>query len=468
MGSRDTLRLIDSMQNRYWRSTRGLVLPATLGGLALLACSSPALRDAEGPPRWLRPCGASADCLAGESCAPLTADRRACAPSDLAGLSSAPGPQGQNPFPALLWAGPYRARPRDRAGELLGGRTLAATVSGPLSVVWEVGTAGRVEGLVICDLDDDDRAEIAVLVRRTDAPGQVIVYNRDGSVRWSHTAATDLAGAITAADVDGDQRDEIAYCELDTAGMCRVLDETGAPIHSFGPFYVPGYAGGGPAAADVNGDGAEDLFVATYGGMVVAVDGRSRAELWRYDAWAAGVPPYREQFHGHPAVDDIDGDGTDELVVGGANFGGVFVLDARTGAEEWVLRDRWASSGGYFLGNGAALVDVDNNSDTLEILVAMVGEPDAVVAYRADGVELWRVPFPGADFSWITPVATDVDNNDDYELIVQTREGGISVLEANGSVRAASALGSEIWASPSVINADGDPTATSSRPAARP
>lgn len=436
-------------------------------GAAIIACAvqlaacqqAPAPDPLQPVLASLRTCRSDGDCQPDERCAPLVGQRQACTPTSLGGPALDPGPQGQPPPSALLWAGPQqlaRAKqvPRQAA---TGSSSFAATVSGGLSIIWSVPTGGAVEGMAIGDLDDDNAAEIVTLVRGAEGVhGSIRAFNADGSVRWTYAAATELAGALTVADVDGDQRDEVAFCELSNSGMCRVLDEAGHELYAFGPFYVPGMNGGGPAAVDVNGDGAEDIIVATYGGLVVAVDGPSGTEMWRYDAWNSGDPPYHELFHGHPAVDDIDGDGTDEVVVGGAYFGGIFVINARTGAEELVLRDLWAANRNYFFGNGAALVDLDNDSDTLEILVSMVGDPGAVVVYNASGNEVWRVPAPGVDYSWITPVASDLDNDDLMEIVVHSRGSDLVVLDRTGGQLHSLSMGEASWASPSFVNADGD------------
>lgn len=440
---------------RRFRPTTTALLTLVL----ICSCADPNAVDSEGPAGKLRLCQRDRDCRSDEHCVPLTGERGACTPNALRTPAIDPGPRGQPAPPPLVWAGPHALRPRRTTEKLqeIGQATFAATVSGPLQEVWAVASGGVVEGTAVGDLDGDNQTEIATLVRMADdASGQIRVFAADGTERWTYQAPAGLAGALTFADIDGDSRDEIAFCELSTSGMCRVLDRNGAEVYSFGPFYVPGMAGAGPAAVDVNGDGGEDLIVATYGGLVVAVDGRSGTELWRFDAWTGGTPPYEEKFHGHPAVDDIDGDGVMEVVLGGSFWGSLFVLDASSGAEELVLRDLWTAEKNYFFGNGVALVDLDNNSDTLEIVVSMIGEPHAVMAYDVQGTQLWRVPLPDADFAWLTPVATDVDNDNDFEIFAQSRDGQLWMFDHTGVQLGHVALGSATWSSPSFVNADGD------------
>lgn len=122
--------------------------------------------------------------------------------------------------------------------------------------------------------------------------------------------------------------------------------------------------GGTLAIADVNGDGIEDvvasprfgpeptgLFTGGFFPELIALDGRSGAELWRQEdatgkfrAWAM-------------ATSDVDGDGTDELVTTlaqqdgfplcstlGDDPGAVAVYDLATGAKECHLpTDRFPS-----------------------------------------------------------------------------------------------------------------------------
>jgi len=430
--------------------------------VCLVACAGSPPRDAAPSPLGVRLCRSDQQCRADEACAPLTGDRRACTSTalldEVAGWEVTGGPRGEAPPPAIAWSGPQRLISRGTAAAAagLGQRAGALTVTGTVRRVWQVAAGGQIDGLAAGDFESDNVAEIVALLRSPGGKtGAIKAFRADGTLRWTYNVPVKVAGAPTVIDVDGDGDDEVAFCESEVNGMCRVLDGNGALLRSVGPFYIPALSGMAPAAADLNGDGAEDLIIPTYGGVVVAINGRTGAELWRYDAYNSGTPPYHEQFWGHPAVADIDADGTLEVVLGGANFGGLFVLNARTGAPRFVLADLWTSHDNYFLGNGAALVDLDANSDTREIVVSMLGEPPAVVAFTVTGQELWRAPAAGDDFAWLTPIGLDSDNDGDLDLAVQTRNRGLRIVDRAGRTVLSKTSG-EAWSSPSGINADSD------------
>jgi hypothetical protein len=78
---------------------------------------------------------------------------------------------------------------------------------------------------------------------------------------------------------------------------------------------VPGgwFAWGSPAIGDVNGDGSNDVVVGGQDGGVYAYDGQGH-QLWRGQATSAVASS--------PAIGDVDGDGRSEVVVGTGSLDG--------------------------------------------------------------------------------------------------------------------------------------------------
>ena len=315
---------------------------------------------------------------------------------------------------------------------------------------WSQTLSGPPDGASYGDVDGDGQFEIGVIVRGT--PGQVVLLSHTGQVLWSHTASSLLAGFPTFGDYDGNGTDEIAYCELDIDSPCRVLNADGTVRYSFGSYYYPGMTGSGPTAVDVTGDGADDLVVLSWGGEVVLVDGRTGTELWSYDAWAARG----ETLFGPSSVADLDGDGDMEIVFGGYLEGALFALDAATGTEAWTPIGLGAQWDNWFYGNGALLEDLDGDGDR-EIVVALDGDPPSIAAFSPTGADLWRTTLPStAWFSWLTPVASDLDADGSTEILAQSADGVLYILDANGALIASPSLGGESWIAPGFIDLNFD------------
>jgi|GEM_PF-3229170 len=315
---------------------------------------------------------------------------------------------------------------------------------------WSQTLSGPPDGASYGDVDGDGQFEIALIVRGN--PGQVVLLSHDGQILWSHTASGYLAGFPTFGDYDGNGTDEIAYCDLDIDSPCHVLNADGTVRYSFGSYYYPGMTGSGPTAVDVTGDGADDLVVLSWGGKVVLVDGRTGVELWSYDAWAARG----EELFGPSTVADLDGDGDLEIVFGGYLEGTLFALDAATGTEVWTPIGLWGMFGGYFYGNGALVEDLEGDG-AREIVVALNGDPPSIAAFSPTGTNLWRTTLPAtAWFSWLTPVAADLDADGTMEILAQSKDGVLYVLDATGALIGSPSLGGDSWIAPGFIDLDFD------------
>ena len=244
---------------------------------------------------------------------------------------------------------------------------------------------------------------------------------------WTHTASTALVGFPTFGDFDGNGTEELVYCEGGTGAPCRVLNADGTVRYSFGNFYYAGMGGCGPSVADITGDGADDIVITSWGGEVVLVDGASGSVLWTYNAWETRA----EVLYGPSTIVDLDGNGSLEVLFAGWQEGSLFALDAATGTEYWApisMMDPW---GNYFDGNGALVEDLDGDGVN-EVVVSLDGDTPAVAAFSPTGQNLWRTILPASSwFAWLTPVAADLDADGQKEALAQSADGVLFVVDAS-------------------------------------
>ncbi len=204
---------------------------------------------------------------------------------------------------------------------------------------------------------------------------------------------------------------------------------------------------GSPVLADLDRDGRPEIVAVTNNGHVVALRGNG-ALLWDVDvAPFFGMAPGTEEIGSSPAVDDLDGDGWPEVVVGTGSIypavctrGGVIVLQ-HTGAVRpgWPQQaDDWIAPAGCpdTIFSTPALGDLDNDGQK-EIVVG--GFDMRVYAWRADGSLLPGFPpdsahaarFPTepelqnrlADTIWSSPALADLNRDGYLEIILGTDEG---------------------------------------------
>lgn len=184
------------------------------------------------------------------------------------------------------------------------------------------GRLGRTAGAVFDDLDDDGDPDLIVSrnVRdgeRADAPSE-IYRNDDGRLVPSSVLDDHRGGrAVATVDFDGDGRRDIILVEDRWSGSSTALfanegglrfsdvtSELGFPTDVFGL---------GVAVGDLNGDGEQDLVVG----------GSNRWFLGNGEGFEEGAgSPLPWKLHGdeddpaHVVVDDVDGDGLLDVLVG--------------------------------------------------------------------------------------------------------------------------------------------------------
>ncbi|MEU3480707.1 FG-GAP-like repeat-containing protein [Streptomyces sp. NPDC033754] len=200
----------------------------------------------------------------------------------------------------------------------------------------------------------------------------------DGEVRWRNTGAT--VSPIYAQPYRED--DEWRVRTVDNEQNIRSYRLGSGRQASVTPLQADLSTG---LAADVNGDGRQDVVVGGQSQGLWAYDGPSLVSGKPRVLWQATLPG---SVQGDIRIADTDGDGRrDDLVV--AAGAAAVVVDARTGRVRETIDGK-----GQFV-RSVTVADLDRDGDE-EILVPT----DAVRAYSGGGRALWSyAPAPGLVFS---------------------------------------------------------------------
>ncbi|NOY27593.1 MAG: VCBS repeat-containing protein [Oligoflexia bacterium] len=139
-----------------------------------------------------------------------------------------------------------------------------------------------------------------------------------------------------------------------------------------------------------------------------------------------------------PAVGDVDGDGTPEVVfttMAGGYYsypGLLIVLDGVTGDEELMI-DAVGDSDYVSGSSGVALADLDNDG-VVEIVVTT--SSSSVAAFHADGELVWSSADRADDLTlWTAPAIADLDGDGLAEVAA-----GRAIFGSNGAYRESSTL----------------------------
>jgi subtilisin family serine protease len=348
----------------------------------------------------------------------------------------------------------------------------------------------------VADLDGDGRSEIVVVDHGESGgrPPRLLALEADGSVRWSRVlpSGTPEFDAPVIGDVDGDGRAEV-FVDTGSQGLVSAFDAEGRPLGGGWPM-APGGTHLGKVVADLDGDGRAELItlsnppaeledtrqrrltVVDRDGVVVrqwslgwcedearvpellpavvdldedpalelvAVDGClgvSAFDLERPEGpvWTALTAA---NLFASPVTGDLDGDGREEVVIGGVSRGagrpgGVHVFDHRGQP-----RPGWPALENESFHASAALADLDLDG-RLDVVIPN-WDTDVVHLFGADGFELRGWPTPRQANASVRgfPVVGDVTGDGWPEVVLASPGHWLSVVlsgatERSGGIRA--------------------------------
>ncbi|MCJ7745080.1 MAG: VCBS repeat-containing protein [Actinobacteria bacterium] len=176
------------------------------------------------------------------------------------------------------------------------------TIYKPIKGQFSAGASFYQAHLTASDIDGDGKQEI--LVGNTN--GVLYCFNAKAELRWAYGTGGKIQGAPACHDVDGDGKKEIWVGNMN--GVMWGFDCNGQPLTKWGwPKQTPadnGFVGifGSPAIGDVNGDGACEIVVGTYGHHVF---------VWNFMGAVLPGWPYdnKDTIWSSPALADLDRDG---------------------------------------------------------------------------------------------------------------------------------------------------------------
>ncbi|HUQ53245.1 MAG TPA: tandem-95 repeat protein, partial [Gammaproteobacteria bacterium] len=322
------------------------------------------------------------------------------------------------------------------AGRLSGTPQLGASV-GNYSVAFTVSdSTNHVSGQVAMTVIAAGRIDLAVTLSAAPSPVPL-----DGPATWTISIANRAAnvtaqGISLAASFNGDvpfrfDSPTTAGCTATPAGNQMGLSCTLGPLAP-GATTTITLTGSGGFAGDVFGHAT----VAATGGAIDEVPGNDRATASLSIAQRVSSAPEQRIVGVNAravAAADINGDGFDDLAVATGSSQGLVLLPNivdPTNSARRVLTPTPQSLGGEALGNDVAFADLDRDGDLDIVVAAAAGAPDRAFLAASGAFTTAALGAPTLDSR---AVAVGDVNGDAFVDLVFANPGGSSLLVNSGS-----------------------------------
>ncbi|HKW14780.1 MAG TPA: C25 family cysteine peptidase [Candidatus Krumholzibacteria bacterium] len=186
----------------------------------------------------------------------------------------------------------------------------------------------------------------------------------------------------------------------------------------------------GICIGDIDGDGQPEI---------VAVDQKENLYAWHKNGTEVidgdnnpatnGVfkhlPDNGQWQYQMPALADIDNDGKQEIIIATQDMK-LYVFNETGGNEPG-----WPVTLPNYAGGGIAVGDIDNNG-SLEIVVTVRNVGD-IIAYKANGTELWHTWINSNLFFNPSPVLADLTGDGKLEALCPSSNGRLYAIQYDGS-----------------------------------
>ncbi len=192
------------------------------------------------------------------------------------------------------------------------------------------------------------------------------------------------------------------------------------------------------AVDDVDGDGQIEVVIGSLDRKVYCINGSTGAQEWAFttggEVWSS------------PAIADVDGDGYKEVVVGSYDDK-VYCLRGSDGAKKWEF-----TTGGN-VQSSPAVADVDGDGQ-IEVVVGSWNSR-VYCLHGSDGGQKWL--FSAGNRVISSPALDDVDGDGQIEVVIGSSDGRVYCLRGSDGVKKWEFLtGGIVQSSPAISDVDGD------------
>ncbi len=282
------------------------------------------------------------------------------------------------------------------------GATLAGWPKWLRDTIWSSPAIGDVDGDGVHDVvvgGDCEGNAVGTQPCGTTGGGYVWAFNRDGSEKWRWFLRGQVIWSSPAlADLNRDGAQDVVvgtggyWPEPNGRVITALNGKTGKELwHTNTPARVVG----SPSLADVNGDGRPDVFVVTYGGYLMGINGANGSQLWGAKCIRDGgsCSDLNAGTKSGVALADIDGDGRIEAITQGEQK--LRVYDAASGALESTVRSSYSGTI-YAPANSPTVAQVNGKTWIIQPVRAKSasGQAQLVLTVFRTGSSLGAAPWP--------------------------------------------------------------------------
>lgn len=389
------------------------------------------------------------------------------------------------------------------------GKVHAYTGNGTKLWDYDTGNMAIESKPAIADIDGDGKNEVIVSAGSTitaqNSGAGVYILRNSGTLRCAFTATGDfdsngIADGVysspAVADLDGDGQSEIVFGGFDA--QVRIMDNNCTVLAGR---FVRDTIWSSPAIADMNGDGKPEIIIGVDSHIEPSKGTLDGGILHVYDSTLHDIAGFPKQIdeviYSSPAIGDINGDGSPDIIVGtGRCYNNVPACASggrvHPGVGEYI--NAWDAQGnplpgwpraipGEYAFSSPALANMDGDAEpeviinTAEVKDGLNTPPDGWVhVFNGNGSELsgWpKRPFIPAGatgtVSWATnasPIVADVtgDGNPEvflpcnFDIVAWNKNGGQLTRTTIPPQAGQWALNTEfsVNGSPAVGDIDGD------------